>query len=199
MDKEDCSTRSLSDFSIDHILNKAGCENKKEANAEENPESDNISNAFSWLQCTRFCPPKVPRMTKKDAPQKRQLGRYPRIPFTNQQIAILEEKFQESPYLSSEEATNLSKQLHLADVKVKIWFQNRRARRRREEMGLARKESRKYPSVSEDSSGSSGVLGETLERREVASTSSSFVQSHPQVSLPFIYLSPPNVLDFSHR
>lgn len=71
---------------------------------------------------------------KKDGPQKRQLGRYPRIPFTNQQIFVLEEKFQLSPYLSSEEAVELSRKLQLAVVKIKIWFQNRRARKRREEL-----------------------------------------------------------------
>lgn len=51
---------------------------------------------------------------------------------------ILEEKFQQNPYLSSEEAVNLSRKLQLAVVKIKIWFQNRRARKRREELGEIR-------------------------------------------------------------
>ncbi|CAH2003453.1 unnamed protein product [Acanthoscelides obtectus] len=80
---------------------------------------------------------------KRDPPQKRQLGRYPRIPFTSHQISILEERFQQNPYLSSEQATILSQKLQLADVKVKIWFQNRRARKRREEMGQIKKEKKK--------------------------------------------------------
>ncbi|RZC40677.1 homeobox protein MSX-1, partial [Asbolus verrucosus] len=71
---------------------------------------------------------------KKDGPQKRQLGRHPRIPFTSHQLSVLEEKFQQSPYLSSEEVIALSRRLQLADVRVKIWFQNRRARERREKM-----------------------------------------------------------------
>ncbi|XP_074035742.1 homeobox protein MSX-3 [Leptinotarsa decemlineata] len=201
--ENDPTTRSLSDFSIEHILNRAGGETQKEAKIDENSEDPKGSNPFSWLHCTRFCPPRVPMtlgINKRDTPQKRQLGRYPRIPFTNQQIAILEEKFQESPYLSSEEAINLSKMLHLAEVKVKIWFQNRRARKRREEMGLLRKDSRKYPSPVEGSCGSRQAQKELTRGSDGASsTITSFVTSEPQVSMPFLYVSPPNILDFSHR
>lgn len=57
---------------------------------------------------------------KKEGPHKRQLGRHPRIPFSNHQLNTLEEKFQQSPYLSSEEVTKLSQQLHLADIRVSL-------------------------------------------------------------------------------
>ncbi|XP_056639245.1 homeobox protein H17-like [Diorhabda sublineata] len=136
------------------------------------------------MKCTRFCPPRVPRVQRKEPPTKRQLGRYPRIPFTNEQIAILEEKFQESPYLSSEEASNLSKKLQLTDVKVKIWFQNRRARKRREEMGQSRKEEvtrRESREMVESTTGTSH-----FERRSASAT-------------PFFYVSPSNVLELGHR
>ncbi|CAG9766050.1 unnamed protein product [Ceutorhynchus assimilis] len=117
-----------SDFSIDHILNRAG---SSYSNSEKTGDSDKAS--FQWLQCSRYCPPRIPRIHKKEA-QKRQLGRHPRIPFTTYQLSILEQKFKESPYLGSEEVMTLSNKLQLADIRVKIWFQNRRARERREKL-----------------------------------------------------------------
>lgn len=68
--------------------------------------------------------------------QKRQLGRHPRIPFTSFQLSVMEQKFKETPYLSTEEVNALSKKLQLADIRVKIWFQNRRARERREKSNV---------------------------------------------------------------
>lgn len=122
---------------------------------------------------------------KRDGPQKRQLGRYPRIPFTSHQIEVLEEKFQQCPYLSSEEATQLSNRLQLAEIKVKIWFQNRRARRRREEIGLSKKKEQKNETKSNDivllNSGSEG--------------SSNKVQNTP-LPLSFIYVPTENILHF---
>ncbi|KAL1513167.1 hypothetical protein ABEB36_002615 [Hypothenemus hampei] len=128
-------TSKNSDFSIDHILNRAGS-----STGDTNVFSEsNVK--FHWLQCSRYCPPRVPRLPKRDV-QKRQLGRHPRIPFTSYQLSILEEKFKETPYLSSEEVISLSTKLQLADIRVKIWFQNRRARERRERnLGLDRSNS----------------------------------------------------------
>ncbi|KAF7266747.1 hypothetical protein GWI33_019966 [Rhynchophorus ferrugineus] len=117
-----------SDFSIDHILNRAGNSSKK------NPET--MVERYQWLDCSRYCPPRIPRIPKKEGFQRRQLGRHPRIPFTSYQLSLLEQKFKESPYLSSEQVIDLSKKLNLADIRVKIWFQNRRARERRERNGL---------------------------------------------------------------
>lgn len=65
-------------------------------------------------------------------PVKRTPGRLPRIPFTPHQLNELEEAFKAASYLSTEDANKLAKQLELTGVRVKIWFQNRRARDRRE-------------------------------------------------------------------
>lgn len=46
-----------SDFSIEHILNKAG--EKKSDLAGHNGIVSLV--ALPWLQCTRYCPPKIPR------------------------------------------------------------------------------------------------------------------------------------------
>ncbi|VDL88845.1 unnamed protein product [Schistocephalus solidus] len=60
------------------------------------------------------------------------VGRSPRVPFTRAQIEGLEAKFKVTNYLSSREVTNLAASLNVTETRVKIWFQNRRARQRRE-------------------------------------------------------------------
>nr|XP_014280933.1 homeobox protein ceh-5-like [Halyomorpha halys] len=62
---------------------------------------------------------------------KRRTSKTPRIPFSLGQLKALEERFQISPYLNSEDAAYLSSFLHLSEQRVKVWFQNRRARERR--------------------------------------------------------------------
>lgn len=68
----------------------------------------------------------------RTGPAKRTPGRLPRVPFTPEQLATLEEAYRRSTYLSSEDANKLADRLDLSNVRVKIWFQNRRARERRE-------------------------------------------------------------------
>ena len=63
---------------------------------------------------------------------KRTPGRLPRIPFTPYQLSELENAYKSATYLSTEDANKLAKRLDLTGVRVKIWFQNRRARDRRE-------------------------------------------------------------------
>lgn len=59
-------------------------------------------------------------------------SRLPRIPFTTQQLSELEKAYKNATYLSTEDANILAKKLDLTGVRVKIWYQNRRARDRRE-------------------------------------------------------------------
>ena len=69
---------------------------------------------------------------QKTGPVKRTPGRLPRVPFTPAQLSALEDAYKVSTYLSSEEANQLAYSLELTNTRVKIWFQNRRARDRRE-------------------------------------------------------------------
>ncbi len=59
-------------------------------------------------------------------------SRQPRVPFTPFQQATLENKFQIDHYLTSNAVNELSVVLNLPEQRIKIWFQNRRARERRE-------------------------------------------------------------------
>ncbi|KAK3923636.1 Segmentation polarity homeobox protein engrailed [Frankliniella fusca] len=71
---------------------------------------------FEWLQCTRYRPPKLPRSRRRDGPAQRRL---PRIPFSLQQVAVLEARFSTSQYLSSADVSELSAQLELPEARVR--------------------------------------------------------------------------------
>ncbi|KAL5283774.1 hypothetical protein ACFFRR_006195 [Megaselia abdita] len=127
----------MSDFSIDYILNRAGVNScitipdriKHEDNSFE-PINYRMP-MFDWLQYTRYKPPRLQRPMRQ-GPVKRTPGRLPRVPFTPAQLNALENSYKLSTYLSSEEANKLADKLGLTSTRVKIWFQNRRARERRE-------------------------------------------------------------------
>lgn len=54
MDDTGSTTPRKSDFTIEHILNRAGVR-ENFVNNETVPTV-----MFPWLQCTRYCPPKIP-------------------------------------------------------------------------------------------------------------------------------------------
>lgn len=109
---------------------------------------------LDWLQYTRYHPPKLQSMlgsclkpiifillttiflfskgSLRQGPAKRTPGRLPRIPFTPAQLQALESAYKASNYLSAEDANKLADSLDLTNTRVKIWFQNRRARERRD-------------------------------------------------------------------
>ncbi|XP_020799570.1 homeobox protein MSX-2 [Drosophila serrata] len=148
----------MSDFSIEYILNRAGDRYvgtnaslgviqrlrgslpfhpyagypTKELRASPPAAEEAKVPVYDWLQYTRYHPPKLPRGLRQSAPAKRTPGRLPRIPFTPHQLQALESAYKESNYLSAEDANKLAETLDLTNTRVKIWFQNRRARERRE-------------------------------------------------------------------
>ncbi|KAL5008332.1 hypothetical protein ScPMuIL_013913 [Solemya velum] len=128
-------------FSIQNILGSGDPKEDRERDecvepretAEPEGEGQSSSTAeFPWLQCTRYKPPKLQRIKKKEGVRKRKLGRNPRVPFSQHQVAALEQKFRRTRYLSSMDVAELSASLNLTETRVKIWFQNRRARERRD-------------------------------------------------------------------
>ncbi|KAK6752453.1 hypothetical protein RB195_003713 [Necator americanus] len=55
----------------------------------------------------------------------------PRTTFSEDQLRLLEEAFQENGYLTGEARLALATRLALSDTQVKVWFQNRRTKSRK--------------------------------------------------------------------
>ncbi|XP_012229889.2 homeobox protein MSX-2 [Linepithema humile] len=103
-----------------------------ERNGDNNNESAMRRTDLTWLQYTRYRPPKLPRRSFVEKRIKRRTGDHPRIPFSSSQLQVLEDRYRKSAYLSRNDVIEMSATLRLPQSKIKIWFQNRRARQRRE-------------------------------------------------------------------
>ncbi|XP_011685686.1 PREDICTED: homeobox protein XHOX-7.1' [Wasmannia auropunctata] len=89
---------------------------------------------LTWLQYTRYRPPRLPRRSLAERRVKRRVGDHPRIPFSSSQLQVLEDRYKRGAYLSRSDVIEMSATLRLPQSKIKIWFQNRRARQRRESL-----------------------------------------------------------------
>ncbi|KAM8885095.1 NK2 transcription factor related 7 [Spinachia spinachia] len=73
------------------------------------------------------------------APRSRtRLRRKPRVLFSHSQVSELERRFGQQRYLSAPEREHLARMLELSSTQVKIWFQNRRykCKRQRQDRSL---------------------------------------------------------------
>jgi hypothetical protein len=61
-----------------------------------------------------------------------------RTAFSNEQLIKLEAEFQQKKYLSLIERSQIARSLHLSEIQVKIWWQNRRAKWKRIKAGQLR-------------------------------------------------------------
>ena len=66
---------------------------------------------------------------------KRRSSGSPRVPFSSTQLMTLERTYTENRYLSGPQVAELSTSLKLPHHRIKIWFQNRRAREKRSQEG----------------------------------------------------------------
>ncbi|XP_064615852.1 homeobox protein Hox-A11-like [Liolophura sinensis] len=83
--------------------------------------------ALSMSSATRSIPALEDRIQAPEpAPTKK-----PRMKYTPAQLQTLEAFFVESPYPDWDELEELSKKLDIAEQKIKVWFQNKRARWRK--------------------------------------------------------------------
>ncbi|XP_053575426.1 homeobox protein Nkx-2.6 [Bombina bombina] len=73
----------------------------------------------------------VKRLETTDHPQTRQ-RRKPRVLFSQTQVYELERRFKQQRYLSAPEREQLANHLKLTSTQVKIWFQNRRYKCKRQ-------------------------------------------------------------------
>ncbi|XP_042295055.1 homeobox protein MSX-1-like isoform X2 [Sceloporus undulatus] len=113
------SPQRIADFSIRSILALDGSGGERrngEQPARGIIEGNGTPQGYAWINGTRFKPPYVPKMKQACSPCL--TSRSPRVPFSATQLGILENSFQQTRYLSTGQ--------------VKIWFQNRRARERRD-------------------------------------------------------------------
>lgn len=62
---------------------------------------------------------------------KRRSSDSPRVPFSSAQLIRLEQTYTENRYLSGPQVAELGASLNLPHHRIKIWFQNRRAREKR--------------------------------------------------------------------
>lgn len=96
----------------------------------------------AWVYCTRYSdrPSSGPRSRRTSKPKSSQEKR-PRTAFSQDQLDRLAREFSENRYLSEERRRRLSTQLALNESQIKIWFQNKRAKlkKNRGEKPLAQK------------------------------------------------------------
>ncbi|CAF1540563.1 unnamed protein product [Rotaria magnacalcarata] len=95
-------------------------------------------------------------------------SRRPRTAFTSQQLLELEKQFRENKYLSKSKRFEVATSLMLSETQIKIWFQNRRMKWKR---------NKKMPSdTSEESPTSMLIKGEPS---DMADSTSSLVTMSP--------------------
>uniref|UniRef100_G3U1P0 Homeobox domain-containing protein n=1 Tax=Loxodonta africana TaxID=9785 RepID=G3U1P0_LOXAF len=80
-------------------------------------------------------PPGAPKRKRTGSDSKSGKPRRARTAFTYEQLVALENKFKATRYLSVCERLNLALSLSLTETQVKIWFQNRRTKWKKQNPG----------------------------------------------------------------
>uniref|UniRef100_UPI00358E49AD homeobox protein Nkx-2.5-like isoform X2 n=1 Tax=Myxine glutinosa TaxID=7769 RepID=UPI00358E49AD len=102
---------------------------------EESPGDPDESNTCLLRKSER---PKKPSSPGEERPSRPRQRRKPRVLFSQAQVFELERRFKQQRYLSAPEREHLAALLKLTSTQVKIWFQNRRykCKRQRQDRSL---------------------------------------------------------------
>ncbi|KAJ8965212.1 hypothetical protein NQ314_004281 [Rhamnusium bicolor] len=151
---------------VDSITSKNywGCDNVYGDNSS--PHIQQLSNMYSTHQTdTRPCKeegynkiesPKLQQVTSSKT-ELRKSGRQrskrkPRILFSQAQVYELEQRFKQQKYLSAPEREQMAQGLNLSPTQVKIWFQNRRYKSKRQRIEKCEMDKKTPPNVNVTSS-----------------------------------------------
>ena len=69
---------------------------------------------------------------------RRKVSGSPRVPFSTEQLLQLEKSYEDTHYVTAAKVSQLSAMLKLPGNRIKIWFQNRRAREKKKSKKLTR-------------------------------------------------------------
>ncbi|CAI5446127.1 unnamed protein product [Caenorhabditis angaria] len=97
--------------------------------------------AFMYPQGTASSPEemtttKIVEGTESKFNTKGKKMRKPRTIYNSQQLQMLQKKFQKTQYLALPDRASLAAELGLTQTQVKIWFQNRRSKQKKQKNGI---------------------------------------------------------------
>jgi len=95
------------------------------------PVERTVASDLPWLAYTRYSPPKIPRSKNRKTVNRRKVSGSPRVPFSTEQLLQLEKSYEDTHYVTAAKVSQLSAMLKLPGNRIKIWFQNRRAREKK--------------------------------------------------------------------
>ncbi|UJR15437.1 hypothetical protein I4U23_002380 [Adineta vaga] len=138
-------------FSIDALLNNSDQEHKTSPTFYINPLFQTFLNQLQFEQ-TKTINSLSHSLTTSDSDEDDNSSissinkttnsssstRRKRTAFSNEQLIELEAEFQQKKYLSLVERSEIARSLHLSEIQVKIWWQNRRAKWKRIKAGQLR-------------------------------------------------------------
>lgn len=100
------------------VLSEETCSDSSDATSQRNNNHVQRTD-LTWLQYTRYRPPKLPRRSFIEKRRKRRAGDHPRIPFSSAQLQMLEDRYRRGAYLSRNDVVEISAMLRLPQSKVR--------------------------------------------------------------------------------
>ncbi|XP_069467638.1 homeobox protein Nkx-2.3 [Ambystoma mexicanum] len=119
-------------YAASHTLMGSSCQPK-----DEDDEDDEDEEGHKHCFLKKSSEGEDPKAEELDRPKQRS-RRKPRVLFSQAQVFELERRFKQQRYLSAPEREHLASSLKLTSTQVKIWFQNRRykCKRQRQDKSL---------------------------------------------------------------